>query len=75
MEEQNGQRESLASWFGINRATLAVLVVIFGLGMAEAGSASHVFDGAPDVSEHQVRHGPVVDQGQAQFPVRQSQGV
>jgi len=27
--------ESLASWLGINRATLAVLVVIFGLGAAE----------------------------------------
>jgi hypothetical protein len=33
---------------------------VVGLGMAEAGSASHVFDGAPDVSEHQVRHGPVI---------------
>ena len=37
MAEPNadGKSESLASWLGINRATLAVLVVIGGLGLAE----------------------------------------
>ncbi|MGD0088486.1 MAG: MFS transporter [Planctomycetota bacterium] len=34
-EHDGVEPESLASWLGINRATLAVLVVIGGLGMAE----------------------------------------
>jgi len=35
MKEGQTEKESLAGWLGINRATLGVLVVIGGLGFAE----------------------------------------